>query len=271
MFVRILSGVIGFPIIVYIILQSGLLLQGILMLASLVGMHEFYRAVKIEKNPLCYAGYGAAVCYMFLIDRLTTSGIIFTVSLFMLVVLAFLVVRHKTFSVYDAALAVFGFFYVCFLMSNIYLVREHLFGKYAVWLIFISAWGCDTGAYFVGKFFGKHKLVPELSPKKTVEGAVGGVVVATALGVVYALVVGKQFQDLQVSLLLLTTVVVFFGSIFSQLGDLAASSIKRQTGIKDYGNLIPGHGGILDRCDSILFTAPTVYCVLILFGQFGTF
>jgi phosphatidate cytidylyltransferase len=262
LFRRIVTGAVGLVIAVYIINHSGVLLRVALLLIALIGLAEFYKALRINQKPICITGYAAAVVYMSMLDKLDATGIIFGVSLFTLAVLAFLVFKHREISVFDVAITLFGFFYVCFLLSNIYLVREHYLGKYAVWLIVISAWGSDTGAYFTGVFLGRHKLAPELSPKKTIEGAVGGVVCATVLGLIYGLFAYRYFA-IDTGLVWLSVIVVFFGSIFSQLGDLAASSIKRNTHVKDFGDVIPGHGGILDRFDSILFTAPTVYCVLI--------
>ena len=264
MILRIVAGIIGLAVAVFVILQSGILLKLALLAVSLIGLREFYAALKISKKPVCFAGYGAAV-YMLLIDKLTATGMIFIISLFTLAVVTLLVIKYREISVYDIAITFFGFFYVCFLLSNMYLVREHYLGIYAVWLILISAWGSDTGAYFTGMTLGSRKLAPKISPKKTVEGAIGGVVCATLLGACFGFISQKYLFNLEAELVLLSVAVVFFGSVFSQLGDLAASAVKRQVGIKDFGDVIPGHGGILDRFDSILFTAPTVYCVLIVF------
>jgi phosphatidate cytidylyltransferase len=142
------------------------------------------------------------------------------------------------------------------------MTRAHKTGVYFAWLIFISAWGSDTFAYFTGKALGKHKLCPNLSPKKTVEGSLGGVIGATAMSVIYALLANKFALNLEVNMVFFCATIGFFGSMFSQFGDLAASAIKRQTGIKDFGYIIPGHGGALDRFDSMLFTAPSVFIVM---------
>ena len=107
--------------------------------------------------------------------------------------------------------------------------------------------------------FGKHKLIPQLSPKKTVEGAIGGVVVAVSICVVFGVVLEMKNQLEGVDTVLLCFITGFVGSIFSQIGDLAASAMKRYVGIKDFGKIMPGHGGVLDRFDSVLFAAPVVY------------
>ena len=130
------------------------------------------------------------------------------------------------------------------------------------WIVFIIAFGTDIFAYFVGMAIGKHKMCPNLSPKKSWEGAIGGLVFAVILTVVYAyFVFGGSPTGIKWALVL-----GIIGSVMSQCGDLAASAIKRQIGIKDYGKLLPGHGGILDRFDSVLFAAPTIYFLLTIFG-----
>ena len=153
--------------------------------------------------------------------------------------------------------AFFGVVYVSVMLSYIYQTRNLTDGAYLVWLIFLCSWGCDTCAYCVGMLIGKHKMSPILSPKKSVEGAVGGVVGAAILGAVYAAVVGKYLQaENQV---VMYAVICAVGALISMVGDLAASAIKRNHEIKDYGTLIPGHGGILDRFDSVIFTAPIIF------------
>ena len=135
-------------------------------------------------------------------------------------------------------------------------------GKILVWIIFLSAWGCDTLAYCAGRLFGKHKLAPVLSPKKTIEGAIGGTLGAALLGFLF----GMAFREKMDEVLrpeLVCAVSCGVGALSSQIGDLAASGIKRDHDVKDYGHLIPGHGGVLDRFDSVIFTAPAVYFAII--------
>ena len=138
-------------------------------------------------------------------------------------------------------------------------------GKYLVWLILLSSWGCDTFAYCAGKLFGKHKMTPKLSPKKTVEGAIGGVVGAAVLGFLY----GTFFKNNMIQVInpgVISGAACAIAAVISMVGDLAASAIKRNHDIKDYGNLIPGHGGILDRFDSMIFTAPAIYFAITFMG-----
>ena len=151
----------------------------------------------------------------------------------------------------------FGLFYVAVMLSYVYQTRSLADGAIIVWLIFLSSWGCDTCAYCVGMLIGKRKMAPKLSPKKSVEGGIGGVVGAALLGVLYALAMNKWGGAAANPVHY--AVICGVGGMISQVGDLCASAIKRNKDIKDYGKLIPGHGGILDRFDSVIFTAPIIY------------
>ncbi len=152
----------------------------------------------------------------------------------------------------DAMATITGIFYTVFFSFHVTLVEQT--GEYSilVWLIFLTAFGTDIMAYFSGYLFGKHKLCPTISPKKTIEGSIGG-----TLG---SILLCAAFGYFLVPRILIHCIIIgLLGSIVSQFGDLTASVFKRKMGIKDYGNLIPGHGGILDRFDSVLFTAPIIY------------
>ena len=149
------------------------------------------------------------------------------------------------------------------MLSCIYRIRVLEDGAYMIVLVFLSAWGNDTLAYCAGRLFGKHKMSPVLSPKKTIEGAVGGVIGAGLLGFLYGLI-ARHFITASFDLTVVFAVVCAVGGLISIVGDLGASAIKRNYEIKDYSNLIPGHGGILDRFDSIIFTAPIIYYLLVL-------
>ena len=153
------------------------------------------------------------------------------------------------------------------MLSYIYKVRVLSDGIFIIWLVFVSSWGNDTFAYFTGVLFGKHKMTPKLSPKKSFEGMIGGVVGATVLGMIYGGIVGSRMSEFAVNPVLTFGVASFIGALLSIIGDLAASAIKRNYNIKDYGKLIPGHGGIMDRFDSVIFTAPAVYWAVYIINQ----
>ncbi len=165
----------------------------------------------------------------------------------------------------DVALTLFGLIYISMFLSSIYLIRSAPSGQFYVWYIIAAAWGSDTFAYFTGMSFGRHQLAPKLSPKKTVEGAVGGVIFGVVLCFIYGMIITNSVQVDRAPMLKLSLVIGLVGSISAQIGDLFASSIKRVMGIKDFSSLIPGHGGILDRFDSVIVTAPVVLLLLDLF------
>lgn len=202
-----------------------------------------------------------------LIQLLTTLGYMATAFIYVFVIVivmaAIYVLSFPRFDFKKVSYAIVGALYTPLFVTAIYLIRFQNDGKYLFWLIFISSWICDTCAYLVGCSIGKHKLAPVLSPKKSIEGAVGGV----AGSVIVAFVFG---YFVQVKLLggnncvVEYMIICFFGAIISQIGDLFASAIKRNNDIKDYGTLIPGHGGILDRFDSVIFVAPIIYVLSII-------
>ena len=173
-----------------------------------------------------------------------------------------------TFPKYKADQALMGFFamvYVAVMISFIYRIRLLEDGVFYVWLVFICSWIADTCAYFVGVKLGKHKMTPKLSPKKSVEGAIGGILGPMLIGGIYGAIINNQIV---INAPLVFAVACGVGAGISIIGDLAASAIKRDHDVKDYGRLIPGHGGIMDRFDSTIFTAPVVYIVLELFKTF---
>lgn len=156
--------------------------------------------------------------------------------------------------------AYFALIYAPVMLSFVLLTRQLDDGIYLVWMIFISSWISDTFAYLAGVMLGRHKLAPVLSPKKSVEGSVGGIVGAALFGALFGAYLDSTLGQEQYVMIL--AVVGGVGSVISQVGDLAASAIKRNHEIKDYGNLIPGHGGIMDRFDSVIFTAPITYFLI---------
>ena len=178
------------------------------------------------------------------------------------------VFRFPVYKAQQVMTAFFCAFYPCVLFSFVYLTRELTHGIYLVWFIFISSWICDTCAYLSGMALGRHKLAPVLSPKKSVEGAVGGTVGSALVGALFAWIFLLPVRK-DVSVVWVAAVICAAGAVISQVGDLAASAIKRNHEIKDYGKLIPGHGGIMDRFDSVLFTAPIIYYLSVVLLKVG--
>ncbi len=159
MAIRILSSVIGLPILIFFVIYGGIPLQSVILLAGLIGMHEFYSAFHLKSKGVQYIAYFFAVIYMIWIDKIINMQNMFNVfvSLFLLILLIYTVLFHDKTNAEEGMLSFFGFFYVMFLLSHVFLIRSYTYGNVFIWLAFISAWGCDTGAYFTGVAIGKHK------------------------------------------------------------------------------------------------------------------
>lgn len=256
MFIRILSAIILLPLLFFVLIHGGIPFYLGVSLVSLMAIREFYDVFK-QKNlkPASILGY-IATLFISIFLFLEIKAIYLEVVLFILFFLACILVVLRKYNIMDVGITFFGIIYIPYFLNHVTLVRTSFDHKY-VWLVFIIAWMTDTFAYFSGYFFGKHKLIPEISPKKTIEGSIGGIV-----GSIFSCVVFAYIFDFS---LIHMSIVGGLGSIIAQIGDLFASAIKRFLGIKDYGKLIPGHGGILDRFDSIIFTAPFVYYYLLIF------
>lgn len=259
---RLLSGIILVIIAVASIAVGGPVLFGVLLAISLIGVNELYKAMEVHQKgfgPLEAAGYVGTVGYYLSLLWSDTKDFTMMILLFTLVlIMCVYVFYYPRYRAEQIMAALFGVIYVAVMLSYIYMTRNLEGGVWLVGLIFLSSWGSDTCAYCVGVLFGKHKMAPVLSPKKSVEGAVGGVVGAALLGALYA-VATAGFNPAEGHTPLMYAVICAVGALISMVGDLAASAIKRNKEIKDYGKLIPGHGGILDRFDSVIFTAPFIY------------
>ena len=266
MWKRLLSGIVLVTLMVVFIVPGGKLLwMGTLML-SLIGLFELYRVEKIQKKILGIVGYVCTVIYyLMLLLHGDTAGSHIHVILFVGMLIAMMSVYVFTFPTYhteQVMTAFTGQIYVSVMLSYIYMTRIQTGGAFLVWLIFLSSWGADTCAYCVGMLFGKHKMSPKLSPKKSVEGAVGGVLGAAALGAIYGSIFAGQLSAGLSNPALDCAIICFVGAFISIVGDLAASAIKRDHDVKDYSKLIPGHGGVLDRYDSVIFVAPAIYATI---------
>ena len=183
--------------------------------------------------------------------------------IFFLVMFGQIMRDHVKMRFEEVSMCFVGGVIIPYLMSAVVRILATNVGRYVVLIPFFIACICDAGAYFVGVKFGKHKLAPVVSPNKTIEGAVGGVVLATVSMLLYALIIDLLPGGLQVNYGI-ALLYGFAGSLVGIFGDLSFSIIKRQTGIKDYGNLIPGHGGVLDRFDSLTMVAPVMEVFLLL-------
>lgn len=259
---RLISGIVLVILAFVFIMSGGYVLWAVSLVLSLIGLMELYRVFGLHRTALGLSGYGLLTVYYLLLllsgHRLIEINWLLYLIVVMMFYLFVMVCAYPKYHSTQIMQAFFGIFYIGVMFSFLYQTRCLPRGIYTVWLIFISSWGCDTCAYCVGKLFGKHKMSPVLSPKKSVEGAVGGVAGTMILTYIYAACFAVQMEITQAGIWLLTLISAA-GALLSMVGDLTASAIKRNYDVKDYGKLIPGHGGVLDRFDSVLFTAPAIY------------
>ena len=251
---RLISGIVLVIIALATIISGSWILFFTLLAVSLIGMRELYKVMKVSDEHVTVlelVGYLGAVLYYIAMKADFGNYGTMAIIISMILILFVYVFGYPKYHAEQVMAAFFGVVYVAVMLSFIYLTRSLPDGKFLVWLIFLCSWGCDTCAYSVGMLIGKHKMAPVLSPKKSIEGAVGGVAGAALLGVIYAAATQGKMAEY--------ALICAVGALISMVGDLAASAIKRNQNIKDYGKLIPGHGGILDRFDSVIITAPVIY------------
>ena len=276
---RVLTGTLIFVLTVLLIIFSGYIVYPItLSLLSLIAVFELLRVMGVEKKLfvalpayILSAAFPMIAYFVkndaFLLYLLALAAAMFV---YMLLLMGYGVFSRGKVPFAKIAEIFTSVTYVTVAFSSLSLMRylDEKVGIFVIALVFIVSWACDTGAYFVGMLFGKHKLIPEISPKKTVEGAVGGVVIATLAYLLFGFVLDSFIPDLKVNYLFLGIAGVLL-SIASQLGDLVASLIKREYGVKDYGNLFPGHGGILDRFDSTISVSTLLMILCTVFHPFA--
>lgn len=248
--VRVRSGIVGVALLIGVVLIGGQYLGLSILALSLIGLREFYQALEnIDYRPSHIAGSLISIGIYLSIVYSNYISLEFIMIVGILILLArYLFEDGSEFKIHDLGITLLGALYIPLSLFHIYMLD----GNVAIWLIFIIPFGSDTFAYFVGNLFGKRKLSPTISPNKSVEGAVGGVLGSIVLSLIYNHFIwhGAAWKFI---------VVGGLGSVVSQMGDLIASKIKRTCDIKDYGNLIPGHGGVMDRFDSVLFSGPLIY------------
>lgn len=254
---RILSGLIMVPLLA-VLYFGGYVLLAACFIIGVMAVNEFYHGFEAMGVKPCYIAAYAAILDLYAINLFTEDYHWYMVWFFGCVLISLLYLfKIEERKLEDGMATLTGIFYVIFFSYHVLLVEQT--GEYSlfVWLIVLTAFGTDIMAYFTGVFLGKHKLCPKISPKKTIEGSIGGILGSMILCGLFSWFVMPR-------LLVHGLIIGLLGGIISQFGDLTASIFKRKMGIKDYGNLIPGHGGILDRFDSVLFTAPMVYYYIIL-------
>lgn len=274
---RVITAIVAICVLVSILIFSSTpVLPIAAAICALIAVYEIAGCVGVKKTwCLSITTYIFSVAILFLVfshflnylNIVNFTAILFTVVyIYIFLIFAFTMFSKGKIKFSQAAELIALIFYVLIGFLAIVLLRHIVpAGKYLYLLIFIGAWMTDTGAYFIGVFFGKHKLIPEVSPKKTVEGALGGIFGCIVGYLVFALIL-DAFFEVAVNYVALVFLAVII-SVISQCGDLIASYVKRDRGIKDYGTIFPGHGGMMDRFDSIITVAPIILSVVLLLPE----
>lgn len=244
---RAISGILGIFSLILIISKGGLLVSFSILIISLIGLKELFDALKENKlYPLEALGYFASLG-IFLTNVFKPISMAFVITL-TIIILFINIIFNKNSNIENISLTLFSILYIPFLLNHI----NYLNNTKYIWLIFLIGFGADTFAYLTGNLIGKKKLCPNISPHKTVEGFFGGIIGSIIISLIYA----KYVKIHPLGHIILLSII---GSIIAQFGDLFASKIKRVTKIKDFGFIMPGHGGILDRFDSIILSCPVIY------------
>ena len=268
---RIITALIGLALFsVCLMFFESIVFNFVIGAVAVIGILELLSAAKITKfKPICILCSILVGITPFLSTPETVEYRMAIYLMFVFVAFMMLLANHDQLRFADLAFALFSSLLLGLVFSVFIYIRDMNLAKsikfFYILLIFGGAWLSDSAAYFAGKFFGKHKLAPEISPKKTVEGAIGGVLGCVLgfviLGIAFDAIAVSNGMTFKVNYFVLVPVALVL-SVVGMLGDLTFSVIKRQYGIKDYGNLLPGHGGVLDRFDSVTFTAPALYIII---------
>ncbi len=261
---RILSGVVLFPIFALILIFGNKYVVDVFFsVVAIRGLYEFYRAFKGKANPIQWPAYVTAllICFIHVIPgEYVLPAITLLILMNILILFTQVVVTSLKRNITDIAISLLGTCYIVFFLMFAPLIRDSLSnGRILIWYVFFAAWGTDIFAYFIGKKFGKHKFT-DISPNKSIEGCIAGIFGSILMCMIYT-VICNLVWNLNINYLFIFGISIFL-SVISQIGDLAASSIKRHCEIKDFSNLIPGHGGLLDRTDSVIFILPFAYFLL---------
>lgn len=260
---RVISGAILFAITIAI-LVSGIptLVNITIAVVALLSINEYFNSLNNKKKVERIFADILAVSIAFL-NLIPEEYLMLMYPITIAVLFIEVIITEMKTNYADIVKAGFGIIYIIGFLMFIPLIYRLENGKFLIWYLAFSAWGTDTFAYWIGSKFGKHKFT-KISPKKSIEGSIGGIVGAVIVTLIYTYFINR-FGGMEFSMLAVAGITVLL-SILSQIGDLSASSIKRFVGIKDFSKLIPGHGGMLDRVDSILFIAPFAYFLLMLIG-----
>lgn len=287
---RVLTGVIGFPLVILLlVLANKYIIDGVTAIIACIAIYEYFHACKKEVKNLSWIGYVLAIGIVLLHivnTKIAFMSLLLFIPILLMVLFLHIIVSNMQINFKDMAFAGIGIFYIIGFIVFIPLVygmgdttklaflketsfvdmlgkvyqKTAILGKYLIWYVLLAAWGSDTFAYTIGMRLGKHKF-SQVSPKKSIEGCVAGVIGAVVLSLIYTIVLNHTLE-VEINYWVIGLASAIF-SIIGQIGDLAASTIKRYFEVKDYSNLFPGHGGMLDRIDSVMFIAPFAFCFFV--------
>ncbi len=263
-FKRITSSLLGLPMVIVVLLFGNkYVIDVALAVVALISLHEYYNSFSKNYKPIQWLGYLLAICISFIhlvptdmLFKIISLGIPFIVAILFIE----LILRNLKISIVDIAISLFGIFYIVLFTMFVPLIAGLEHGKVLIWYVLTTSWGTDIFAYIVGRKIGKHKF-SKISPKKSIEGCIAGTIGAVILSLIYTFCINK-FMGFLIAPYLHIVIASIVLSVMGQFGDFAASSVKRFNEIKDFSNLIPGHGGLLDRIDSLIFIAPFAYILL---------
>ncbi len=265
---RFLSSVVLVIIFVTIFFLGAPVTGVVFGLISLKGVQELLRVYGLDHSGFAWLAYIMTVFYYAVLILDLKEYVLPLIILYLLLVLSVYVFTFPKYKDTDMMAAFLSFLYVSVMLSYVYQIRAITpSGEVLVYLIFVSSWINDVCAYLTGITIGKHQMTPKLSPKKSIEGGIGGVVGAGLVGMIFGAVYARLVHPIDYCILIFG-IIGAVGAVPAVIGDLTASAIKRNHDVKDYGHLIPGHGGIMDRFDSVIFTAPIVYYMLTMIGPF---
>lgn len=268
---RIMVAVVLVPVLLAVLfLAPSWFLPIVISLLGMIAIHEVLWSTGFVRNPkisaLAIALGGLIPFWVFIGERMLPALV--TLVVYVLLLFGVAMASHGSVTMEKMGGSFFLSIVIPYFLSSFVRLREMPDWSYYILLPFVVAWLSDVFALFAGLLFGKHKLAPEISPKKTVEGAIGGVVGSVVCTLLYGFILGRWFGAPAVRYELLAGYALV-GAVVSQFGDLSFSYIKRQYKIKDYGSIFPGHGGVLDRFDSVIFCAPLLEIFIAYFPAFG--
>lgn len=263
---RTLTALIGLPIIiVLIVLGNKYILDVIVNIVAIICMYEYFHVIEKVAHPIKWIGYASTIIIS-VVSIIGTQNsvqvIMYGIPVILMILFLYVIISNMKTTFKDVAYTFLGIIYISFFFTFLSFMMELEYGKLYFAYTFGLAWMTDVFAYWIGRYFGKHTF-SKVSPKKTIEGSLAGIISSIIASLIYLYTINR-FSALDFSMpyaYIIFGVLALIFSVISQFGDFVASSIKRFADTKDYGNLLPGHGGMLDRVDSVIFLTPFIYFI----------